>query len=600
MRERLHALGDGVARHRSALAVLAGVIGLAVGAAAVAFHWMIGAWMRLMSGTADPTAAPTEPHQFLGLGPLFVVAVPVLSGLLYGPVVQRIAPSARGHGIPEVMLALAKKDGRIPGRVAVVKLFASALTIGGGGSAGREGPIVQVGASLGSWMAGLLRMPPRHVILLASCGGAAGIAATFNAPLAGAIFALEVLLARFSAERFGYVVISAVMASLVSRAVLGSAPLVDLHMDVQLASLHDMGWIALLGLLAGLVGIGFSKTLYKVEDLLDWIWKRTHIPEAFRPAVLGLFLGLGLLAFPYMYGSGYPVQANALLGHYSVGFLLLLLVMRVLFTSWTIGMGGSGGVFAPTLFMGAMAGMAFGQLIDPVTDTNVAVFGVIGMGAAFAGAARAPLTAVLIIVEMTSQYDLILPMMLAVVIATAASRFLTRATIYTEKLRRRGDSLQDPLAGTLLGSQRASDVMQAPPAPLPASMPAADALAELHRRGEDCAPVTSDDGTFLGFIDEGALTSPHSQTVGAIARPTPVLAENAPALEITRAVSELPTAIGVPVVATDGSGKLVGWISATDIAHRAAEEQQARIDAIRAESSWGSRWLAKHRQGFDD
>ena len=179
------------------------------------------------------------------------------------------------------MLAVRRRGGKIPGRVAVVKLVSSALTIGGGGSAGREGPIVQVGASLGSTIASWVRLPTTRVVVLASCGAAGGIAATFHAPLAGAIFALEVILVRFTAETFGYVVISSVMASIVARALQGSAPLVDLNYSVDLASLTDIGWAALVGLIAGLCGLAFSKLLYAMEDWLDWGWERLTAVIAF-------------------------------------------------------------------------------------------------------------------------------------------------------------------------------------------------------------------------------------------------------------------------------------------------------------------------------
>lgn len=431
------------ANHRSALALVAALIGVCVGAAALLFNRLITLWGWLMTGSAD-WARTGGPNGHTGWGTWFVIGVPVVSALLYGPLVQRFAPSARGHGIPEVMLALARKGGRIPGRVAVVKLLASALTIGGGGSAGREGPIVQVGASLASAIASALALPPRRVVLLAACGGAGGIAATFHAPLAGAVFGLEVLLAQFSAEAFGYVVISSVAASVVARAVDGARPLVDIGRSLTFPSQSDMVWVALIGLVAGLSGLAFSKMLYGVEDVIDAAWSRLSLPEWARPAVGGLLLGLLLWAFPSLYGSGQSVQIEALRGGLTISTLLLLALGRAIATSWTIGIGGSGGVFAPTLFIGAMVGCAAGQALSPMTSASPAVFGVVGMGAAFAGAARAPMTAVLIIVEMTGQYALILPMMLAVVLATAASRFLTRSTIYTEKLLRRGDWEVDP------------------------------------------------------------------------------------------------------------------------------------------------------------
>ena len=349
---------------------------------------------------------------------------------------------------------------------------------------------MQVGASLGSTIASWLRMPVSRVVLLASCGSAAGIAATFHAPLAGAVFALEVILVEFTAETFGFVVLSAVTSSMVARILQGDEMVVRVADNLTFTSMSDIWLVAVLGLVAGLCGLGFSKLLYASEDAIDWLWARTRLPEWARPGVLGLALGAALVAFPYMYGSGYPLEEEAIAGNFSIAFLLALMLGRAVFTSFTIGMGGSGGVFAPTLFIGAMAGAAFGDLVSPLSDSPVGVFAVVGMGAAFAGAARAPMTAVLIIVEMTGQFSLILPMMLAVVIATGASRFLTRATIYTEE----DGSLDAPLSDLPLIDEAVA-----------ASAPPSEVLRALRRTGLQSLPVVDEDRRVVGWVSERDL-----------------------------------------------------------------------------------------------
>ncbi|QWW20441.1 chloride channel protein [Schaalia sp. 19OD2882] len=595
-----------VAGHRSALAVVAVLIGVLVGAASLLFDLMIHLWSRLLTGFEDYPSHAGQAHGTWGWAPwVFLLLAPVVSALLYGPLVQRFAPSARGHGIPEVMLAVQRKGGRIPGRVAVVKLVASSLTIGGG-SAGREGPIVQVGASLGSSVATLLALPTSRVILLASCGAAGGIAATFHAPLAGAVFALEVILVSFTAEAFGYVVLSSVAASVVATVVRGDHPLVDLGVDLSLPAMQDMAWIALLGFLAGLAGLGFSKLLYLVEDGIDWLWERIRLPEWSRPVVLGVALGAALIAFPQMYGSGQSVQLAALRGDFTIPFLLLLLFGRALLTSWTIGMGGSGGVFAPTLFMGAMVGVAFGQGLAPLSSTPAAVFGVIGMGAAFAGAARAPMTAVLIIVEMTGQYGLILPMMLAVVIATAVSRFLTRATIYTEKLRRRGDVLDEPVDHTLLGRRPASRLMRPLPAVLSVTDEVAHAISLMRRSCAASLPVcegpAGNGATFVGSVsalDLAALVAqgldPHTALSEVRLDPTHVCEDDLP----SRVLDVLANGRteGIPVLPRSfdegAAAGPVGWITRADLVELMNRDQHRALAAGR-ESSWGSRWRERH------
>ena len=554
-------VGHTVAAHRSLLGVAAALVGAVVGAAAVVFNLAIHAWTWVSTGFDEYTTHIGQSHGVWGWAPwLFLLLSPAVAGLLYGPLIQRFAPSAKGHGIPEVMLAVRRKGGRIPGRVAVVKILASALTIGSGGSA-------------------------------------AGIAATFHAPLAGAVFALEVILVEFTAETFGFVVLSAVTSSVVARILQGDEMVIRVADNLTFASMSDIWWVALLGLVAGLCGLGFSKLLYASEDAIDWLWARTHLPEWARPGVLGLALGAALVAFPYMFGSGYPLEEEAIAGNYSIAFLLALMLGRAVFTSFTIGMGGSGGVFAPTLFIGAMAGAAFGDLVSPLSDSPVGVFAVVGMGAAFAGAARAPMTAVLIIVEMTGQFSLILPMMLAVVIATGASRFLTRATIYTEKLRRRGDVLDDPVEGTLLGTRAASEWMTEAPETLSYRASAASAIAALRRTKETVLPVVDEERHFVGLVsslrlaeltqEDGSLDAPLSdlplidEAVGGSAPPSEVLG----ALRRTGLQS-------LPVV--DEDRRVVGWVSERDLVDRMYRDQRRAIEA-RTQTSWGSRMQERRK-----
>ncbi|WP_370542175.1 chloride channel protein [Amycolatopsis sp. FDAARGOS 1241] len=279
--------------------------------------------------------------------------------------------------------------------MSAVKALASALTMESGGSVGREGPIVQIGSALGSTLGRVARLPEPRLRVLVACGAAGGIAATFNAPLAGPFFAMEVILRDFAAESFGAVVLASVTASVVGRAVFGNTPFLDLP-PFGLANTVEYLLFGVLGLVAGTCGVAFTRVLYLVEDVCDRLWRG---PEWLRPAAGGVVLGGLLLVLPQMYGVGYPVLQNAVEGRYALAFLLVLLVGKVLATSLTIGIGGSGGVFAPLLFIGAMAGTAFGIVVHrspPSVTASPGVYGLIGMGAAFAGAARAPITAVIV------------------------------------------------------------------------------------------------------------------------------------------------------------------------------------------------------------
>jgi len=296
---------------------------------------------------------------------------------------------------------------------------------------------VQIGSALGSSLAQITGLDEPKIRLLVACGAAGGISATFNAPLAGVFFAMEVILGAWTAESFALITLASAAASAVGRAFLGNQPFLDVPV-LHISSAWALGLFAVLGVLGGLTGVLFSRVLYWIEDACDWIWRG---PEWLRPAVGGVALGLLLLALPQMYGVGYPVLSNAVGGRYAIGFLLVLLVGKILATSLTIGIGGSGGVFAPSLFIGSMLGAAFGQslgLFDHPLAGSAGAWAVVGMGAVFAGATRAPVTAVVILFELTGEYSLILPMMLAIALATITSRAISHDTIYTRKLLRRG------------------------------------------------------------------------------------------------------------------------------------------------------------------
>lgn len=426
------------------LVVLALLVGVGAGLGAVAFRWLIKTATVILTGHSDYSAAghAVNPH-VPWMGRWFVILAPVVAGLIFGPLVQRFAKEARGHGVPEVMYAVHKKGGRIAPQVAVVKALASALCIGGGGSVGREGPIVQIGSALGSSISTFLKVDADKVRMLVACGAAGGIAATFNAPLAGVFFAMELILRDFKTDSFGLVVLSSVTASIIGRAAFGNT--VFIHLPTFTVH-HGIEYLlfGMLGVLAGVVGVLFTQILYKIEDWCDFIWKG---PEWLRPATGGLLLGGLLFLIPELYGVGYPVMGRAFSGSYTVAFLLVLLLGKIVATSLTIGIGGSGGVFAPSLFMGAMFGVAYGgilHLIIPGLTGPIAAYGLIGMGSVFAGAARAPITAVVIMFELTNEYSVILPLMVAIVLAELISRIMSKDTIYTLKLRRRGIDLDKP------------------------------------------------------------------------------------------------------------------------------------------------------------
>jgi CIC family chloride channel protein len=555
---------DGLRTSNGGLLALAILVGAGAGFGAVIFRWLIHTFTEFFTGYADYAGRGHVANpNFPALGIYFVLLTPVIAGILYGPLVYFFAREARGHGVPEVMYAVARRGGRIAPQVAAVKALASALCIGGGGSVGREGPIVQIGSALGSTLGRIVRVAELRMRVLVACGAAGGIAATFNAPLAGVFFAMELILRDFNTQSFGMVVLASVTASVIGRTILGDEPFLRLpafHVD----HLAQYVLFAVLGLLAGAVGVAFSKVLYLIEDACDWAWRG---PEWLRPAVGGILLGGLLLLLPEMYGVGYPVLADGIAGKYAVGFLIVLLIGKMVACSLTIGIGGSGGVFAPSLFIGAMLGSAYGQLAHqaiPGIAGQAGVYGLIGMGAVFAGAARAPITAVIIMFELTGEYSIILPLMVAIVLATGVSHLITADTIYTLKLRRRGVNLDDAVG---LIATTAGQVMEPVGIALDSHDSLTAAVAELVRSRHGQLPVIDAGGRYLGVVTAGAaadVLADGEHDDAAVAEAVEQIASVQTTTNLDDALTVLDSAVAaaVPVLAgTSGDRRLVGWLS---------------------------------------
>ncbi|NYH79792.1 CIC family chloride channel protein [Actinopolyspora biskrensis] len=558
-------LGTWLRQRGSGLMALALLIGVGSGLGAIAFRWLITSATELLTGRPEYTTDPGAAHAWLpGLGVWFLVLAPAVAGLLYGPLVYWLAPEAKGHGVPEVMYAVSERGGRIQPQVSLVKALASALCIGGGGSVGREGPIVQIGSALGSTVGHRFKLTERRMRVLVACGAAGGIAATFNAPMAGPFFAMELILRDFAVESFGAVVLSSVTASVIGRAVMGNEAFLTLP-DFHLQNPGEFLLFALLGVLIGVVGLLFSKVLYGVEDLCDRLWRG---PEWLRPGVGGLLLGLLLLVLPQMYGVGYPVLGNAIHGNYAIWFLIILLFGKMLATSLTIGIGGSGGVFAPALFVGGMGGTAFGTIAHgllPGIAGSPGAYGLIGMGAAFAGSARAPITAVIILFELTGQYSIILPLMLAVVVATLLSRTLSRDTIYTAKLARRGIDLDARQRRGRLPDRTVADVMETLPDKLTTSTKLSEAAQRLAQSVDSVLPVVDENGRYQGCVTAGAVAEVLGDgTVdnGEVGKLLEVPPEISPENKLVDALDSLVSVeVSAAPVLDERGTEPVGWIS---------------------------------------
>jgi CIC family chloride channel protein len=385
------------------------------------------------------------------------IVLPAIGGFLVGIIVYYFAKEAKGHGVPEVMEAVALKDGRMRLRVVFAKAFASAICIGSGGSVGREGPIVQIGSAISSALGRLVKMSGERLRILVACGAAAGIAATFNAPMAGALFSIEVILSELAILRFIPILVSSVIATALSRHYLGNFPAFEVP-TYDLLHYSELFLYLVLGVLAGVIAFIFIRLLYGMEDFFEQ-WK---LPEFVKPAIGGSIIGCIGIFFPQVFGVGYESVTQVLRGE-MFGFMLLgILAAKIIATSITLGSGNSGGIFAPSLFMGAFLGGAFGQVIHmlfPYTTASPGAYALVGMGAVVAGTTRAPITAMIIIFEMTSNYRIILPLMFACTIGLVVSARLSKESIYTLKLIRRGVNIYGGKELNILKSLTVSQVM---------------------------------------------------------------------------------------------------------------------------------------------
>ena len=552
--------------------ILAVIIGVFAGLGAVFFRWLISIFQSFFLEGGS---------RFLSfMGDYYIILIPAVGGLLVGTLVYYFAQEAKGHGVPEVMEAVALRGGRIRPRVALVKVIASSLCIGSGGSVGREGPIVQIGSTVGSALGQWLRLPEETVRVMVACGAAGGIAATFNAPIAGVLFALEIILGRVVTRRFGYVVISAVVADFLAQVFLGNTRAFILP-EFGIVSGWEFGFYVILGILAGLVAQGFTYALYWCEDRFDSI----KIPELLKPALGGFIVGaVGLYSLELL-GVGYEGITRALSGEIALGVLLAYLVLKIVATSFTLGSGGSGGIFAPSLFIGAMLGTGMGGIFSDLFPTLTApagAYGIVGMAAVFAGAARAPFSAILIIFELTGNYAIILPLMMAVVISTLVSRAVRRESIYTLKLLRRGIDLEQEELGDVLRTTTVRDAMTRDFPTMTANMTIAKVLKQFQQTGHRGFPVLDEDGNLIGTLNETNIsrhldtTTGKRLTAGDIVDKNPFVAYPDQMLDrLLDAIEESEARI--PVVSRENEKQLLGVVGRHELISAYRKKARKRL-----------------------
>ena len=591
------------------LGMLAVVIGIIGGFAAILFRNLINFIHNMFFlGNASVNY---DSYQFMdyNLGWLdsnfvwLVVLVPMVGGLLVGIIVKYGASEVKGHGVPEVMEANIKHGGRIRPRVGILKALASAITIGSGGSAGREGPIIAIGASSGSAIGQYLNLSDEKIRILVACGASAGIAATFNAPIAGVVFALEIILLEFKTKSFVPLVVSSVMATVIAHLFLGEEVAFPIRTIIgeiyTLNSPYELILYLILGIIAGLAALFFVKFFYNMEDIFD----KLKMPEYYKPMLGGLLIGItGLIMYTqfnhfFVFGVGYgatmPVLTSSdtawlYTGLQLAGFFLLLMFLKMLATSFTLGSGGSGGVFAPSLWMGAMLGGAFGIVVGLMFPSIAAPYGayaLVGMAAFFSGTSRATLTAIIIMFEMTSTYEIILPLMFACVAADATSRILSKETIYTLKIKRKGVVFSYDREINILETKEVREVMITDIVSVRNSLKLTEAADKILKTGYQGFPCLDDDGKLCGMLTHSDV---RNALLKGIDRKTPInqikTCEN---LVVTYSDETLDIAMEkmaeygyghLPVVDRDDLTKLVGFLSRNDIMQVYQEKAKERED----------------------
>lgn len=498
-------------REHTLLVVTAIVIGVLGAYGAIAFRYLIKGSHFLFFGNTEYTLEALESIPWLER--LFL---PAIGGLLVGVIVHKFADEVRGSGIPEVMESVARRGGAIRFRVVLAKAIAASLTIGSGGSVGREGPIAHIGSAIGSGFGQLFAVSPKRMRTFVACGSAAAIAATFNAPISGALFALEVVLGDMSVAAMSPIVISSVVATVISRHHLGDFPAFEVPSYLFVDS-KELFFYAGLGIAAGIVAVIFSRTLYSTVSFFE----KREVPEWSKPALGGLLVGIIALGFPHVFGVGYETINETLWGRTDALLLAAVMLAKIFATSFSLGSGGSGGIFAPSLFIGASLGASVGQIVHeafPAWTAGPGAYALVGMGAVVSGATHAPITAILIMFELTNDYHIIPPLMLACVVAVLLSSQLDKDSIYTRKLTRRGINLSERKEVNLLRCVPVATAMQTEVTKIHAETPLTQLLSALIASPSPGAAVVDENENYLSMVELSDIREilPQSKDLGLL------------------------------------------------------------------------------------
>jgi H+/Cl- antiporter ClcA/CBS domain-containing protein len=577
------------------MSCFAGVIGIVAGIAAYALYSLIAVCTNLVFFHRISTLLPTITENPLGL---WIILVPALGGLVVGIMAKYGSSKIRGHGIPEAIEAIILNKSRIAPRVAILKPLSAAIAIGTGGPFGAEGPIIQTGGALGSIFGQTLHMTAAERKVLLGCGAAAGMAATFSTPIAGVIFAIELLLFEFRSRSFIPLVIATTLATTVHVVLIGPGPMFSVgapHFDIA----RGLPFYLLLGVLCGLMALLVSKALYWIEDQFE----KLPLDPLWWPAIGAL--GLGIIGYfvPRVLGVGYGTLSDILNGHMALGLLLVILVFKTVAMLVSLGSGTSGGLLAPMFIGGAALGAAFAIVVNlllPGVHLDPAAYALTGMAAVFAAASRATFAFIIFAFEITRDYDAVLPLMLVCVIANAVAQLFMRESIMTEKLARRGLKVHLEYEVDVLHQVQVGEVMDKQPATLLATMPLSELADRLGRHEPALAchgayPLLDQEGKLAGIVTRGDVFRALEAEMDA-ATPLVKLAGRAPvtayADETLHEAAEKMLRHGIgrlPVVDARAPDRLVGYLDRAPLL-------EARQRRLKEESEVETGWLGRPRR----
>lgn len=546
---------------------LAGICGLCTGAGVIAFRTLYHSIGDFAIGDGHDVLKALD-H----LPAWRVLLVPAAGGIAVA-LLSRVFPAGHSgeHGVSRVIYAVARRDGQIPLRGTIRSFLTNALSIGAGASLGPEGPVIELGSGLSSFVGQKLGLSPEKVRTLVGCGAAAGLAAAFNAPIAGTIFALEIVLRDFAVVTFSPIIVAAVLSTAVSRAVLGDAP-AFLVPAYELHSPYELPLYLLLGAVAGAVGVLFTRMNHQAEQ-----WgERLRIPGELKAGGGGLILGGAvLLGLPHLYGVGYEPASQLLSGGVGLELMIVLIAAKMLASALSLGSGFTGGIFAPTLLIGGALGGVVGELagtIFPAHASPTGAYALVGMAALMAGVTHAPITAILILFEMTGGYEIILPLMTACIASVVVAQRLSSASMFTLGFVRRGIDLNFGRESAILRDYFAEDLMHPTVPTLPLRASFETIVESFLTRQENRYFVVDEHGRLKGVVDIHDIKQMvQEQGLGGVImaadlmRPVEQQLQRRENLEDAILLLSSTDADDLPVVKNNEDPVLVGWISRKDI-----------------------------------